>query len=157
MSISSKSLAIGPVVCVFFACCPDAFAQPQQAPPQAGPQTPQCQTRNPLSPLRDFQQMIETQRAQVRERVAGAVSRIEAACREEMRNFCSTVTPGEGRLLLCMQAHADKLSNQCELALFDASRNIQQTMQRISRVAEACWSDIQKAMRRRELDRALHQ
>jgi hypothetical protein len=29
------------------------------------------------------------------------------------------------------------LSSQCELALFDASRNVQQTMQRIARVAEA--------------------
>jgi PRC-barrel domain len=139
MSISCKSLAIGPVISIVLACGPCAFAQPQQAPPQ----TPQAQTNNPLSPMRDFQQMIEKQRAQVRERVAGAMSRIEGACREELRNFCSTVTPGEGRLLLCMQAHEDKLSNQCELALFDASRNLQQTMQRISRVAEACWSDIE--------------
>ena len=42
-----------------------------------------------------------------------------------------------------MQAHDDKLSNQCELALFDASRNIHQTIQRIGRVAQACWTDIQ--------------
>ncbi|HEX2335241.1 MAG TPA: cysteine rich repeat-containing protein [Hyphomicrobiaceae bacterium] len=93
--------------------------------------------------MRDFQEMIESQRSQMRDRVAGAIGRIEPACREELRNFCSTVTPGEGRVLLCMQAHDDKLSNQCELALFDASRNIQQTMQRIGRVAEACWTDIQ--------------
>jgi Golgi apparatus protein 1 len=58
-------------------------------------------------------------------------------------NFCGTVTPGEGRLLLCMQAHEDKLSNQCELALFEASRNIQLAARRVERVADACGSDIQ--------------
>lgn len=105
--------------------------------------TGQAQSNARPSPMRDFQDMIESQRSQVRDRIAGAIGRIEGACREELHNFCSTVTPGEGRLLLCMQAHEDKLSNQCELALFDASRHIQQTMQKIGRAAEACWTDIQ--------------
>ncbi len=143
MSVSSKGLALGSAVCVLVACGPYALAQPQQTPPQGAPQFPQAQSNARPSPMRDFQDMIESQRSQVRDRIAGAIGRIEGACREELRNFCSTVTPGEGRLLLCMQAHEDKLSNQCELALFDASRNIQQTMQKIGRVAEACWTDIQ--------------
>src|SRR5262245_27811013 len=139
MFFSSKSLAVGSVVSVLLACGTAAVAQSQQTPPAAAPPPAGGQS----SPLRDFRQMIEKERAQARDRVAGAVGRIEGACREELRNFCSTVTPGEGRLLLCMQAHEDKLSNQCEMALFDASRNIQQTMQKIGRVAEACWTDIQ--------------
>ena len=143
MSVSSKALALGSAVCVFVACSPYVLAQAQQTPPQGAPQLPQAQSNAQPSPMRDFQDMIESQRSQVRDRIAGAIGRIEGACREELRNFCSTVTPGEGRLLLCMQAHEDKLSNQCELALFDASRNIQQTMQKIGRVAEACWTDIQ--------------
>src|SRR5262245_27287617 len=143
MSLSSKSLALGPVLCVLVGYCPSTFAQAQQAPPQAAPQPPQSQATTRPAPMRDFQQMIENQRSQVRDRISGAIGRIEAACRDELRQFCSTVTPGEGRLLLCMQAHDDKLGSQCELALFDVSRNIQQTMQRISRVAEACWNDIQ--------------
>lgn len=151
MSVSSKALALGPAVCVLLACGPYVLAQPQQNPPQGAPQAPQAgapqapqaSTTARPSPLRDFQDMIANQRSQLRDRIAGAVGRIESACREELRNFCSTVTPGEGRLLLCMQAHEDKLSNQCELALFDASRNIQQTMQKVGRVAEACWNDIQ--------------
>jgi len=144
MSVSSKALALGSAVCVLVACGPNVLAQPQQNPPSPGaPQSPQTQNSARPPPMRDFQDMIASQRSQLRDRIAGAVGRIEGACREELRNFCSTVTPGEGRLLLCMQAHADKLGNQCELALFDASRNIQQTMQKIGRVAEACWTDIQ--------------
>jgi PRC-barrel domain/Cysteine rich repeat len=84
----------------------------------------------------------ETRQSQLRDRVSGAVAQVQDACRDEVRNFCSTVTPGEGRLLLCMQAHEDKISNRCEMALFDASRNVQQATRRIERVAEACWSDI---------------
>jgi hypothetical protein len=143
MSVSSKAFALGSAVCLLVACSPYVLAQPQQTPPQGPPQPPQAQSDARTSPLRDFQDMIASQRSQVRDRIAGAIGRIEGACRDELRNFCSTVTPGEGRLLLCMQAHEDKLSNQCELALFDASRNIQQTMQKIGRVAEACWTDIQ--------------
>jgi hypothetical protein len=37
--------------------------------------------------MRDFQAMIENQRSRVRERVAGAMGRIEAACGQELRNF----------------------------------------------------------------------
>jgi hypothetical protein len=143
MSVSSKAFALGSALGFFVACCPYALAQPQQTPAEAAPRFPQAPGNLRPSPMRDFQEMIETQRAQVRERITGAIGRIEGACGEELRKYCGTVTPGEGRLLLCMQAHEDKLSNQCELALFDASRNIQQTMQRIARVAEACWSDIQ--------------
>jgi hypothetical protein len=142
MSLSSKAFALGSAVCVLVACCPSVLAQPQQTPPQRAPQFPQAQG-NARPSLREFQEMVESQRSQVRDRIAGAIGRIEGACREELRKFCSTVTPGEGRLLLCMQAHEDKLGNQCELALFDASRNVQQTMQKIARVAEACWADIQ--------------
>jgi hypothetical protein len=42
-----------------------------------------------------------------------------------------------------MQVHEDKLGNQCELALYDASRNIARIMNRVERIAEACWNDIQ--------------
>src|SRR5262245_66380114 len=142
MSVSSTALALGSALAFLVTCCPYVLAQSQQAPAEA-PRFPQAQGTGQPSPLRDFQAMIEKQRSQVRERVAGAMGRIESACGAELRNFCSTVTPGEGRLLLCMQAHEDKLSTPCELALFDASRNIQQTMQKIGRVVEPCWTDIQ--------------
>jgi hypothetical protein len=138
MPLSSKSLAVASAICALAASSSAVMAQPQQGPPQTAPQLPQSQADTRPPAMRDFQEMIESQRSQVRERIAAAVGRIEAACREELQNFCSTVTPGEGRLFLCMQAHDDKLSNQCELALFDASRNIQQTIQRIGRVAQAC-------------------
>jgi len=128
------------VLVALAAFAPDATAQ-LQGPGQGLPQV-QSEGTKP-SPMRDFEQMIEAQRSQMHSRVTEAAERVQNACRTELQNFCATVTPGEGRLLLCMQAHEDKLGNQCELALFEASRNARQAMRRIERVADACGSDIQ--------------
>ncbi|NIV22045.1 MAG: hypothetical protein GWN51_00030, partial [Gemmatimonadetes bacterium] len=43
------------------------------------------------------------------------------ACDAEIQAYCSQVSPGEGRLLACFYAHGDKLSGQCEYALYDAA------------------------------------
>ena len=43
-------------------------------------------------------------------RLSEATRKIEAACSEDLKKYCSTVTPGEGRLLLCIEAHEDKIS-----------------------------------------------
>jgi hypothetical protein len=139
MSNNAKLLALTAHLIASVACIANGTAQTQSAPP------PAFQDKQTLPPplVRDFQQMIETQKQQMRGRISSAVERIQDACREELRNFCSTVTPGEGRVLLCMQAHEDKLSNQCELALFDASRHIRQAIHHVEQVAEACWTDIQ--------------
>ena len=43
------------------------------------------------------------------------------ACKPEIEAYCSQVTPGNGRLLHCVAAHEDKLSGQCEYALYQAA------------------------------------
>ena len=80
----------------------------------------------------------------VEARLDAAIKKLEAACADDLKKYCSTVTPGEGRLLLCAMAHEDKLSSQCDYALFDASRNLGRALLRIEDAADACWSDIQK-------------
>ena len=54
------------------------------------------------------------------------------------------MTPGEGRLVLCMMAHEDKVSNKCDYALYAATRNIERAIDRIEQTADACWPDIEK-------------
>ena len=61
-----------------------------------------------------------------------------------MTKFCGQVTPGEGRLVLCMMAHEDKVSNECDYALYSATRNIERAIDRIEQTADACWPDIEK-------------
>ena len=114
---------------------PPSQEQPQAQPPQAQQQS--------QPPVPDLQQIWQMHKMQMRARIAAAVEQLRTACDDELRNFCSTVTPGEGRLLLCMQAHEDRLSRQCELALLETSRNIGSVVQRVETFAKACWQDIQ--------------
>jgi hypothetical protein len=79
----------------------------------------------------------------LKDRVAGAVEAVEGACAADIGKFCGSVTRGEGRVLLCMQAHEDQLSNRCQFALYRASRNLERALDRVERIADACWSDIE--------------
>jgi hypothetical protein len=130
-SVLGAMLAVG----VGLLLAPAAQAQMQQQ-GQQGQQPPQAQTP-------DLQQIWQMQKLQMRARIAGAIEQLRTACGDELRAFCSTVTPGEGRLLLCMQAHEDKIGRQCELALLEALRNIGSAVQRAEAFAKTCWQDIQ--------------
>jgi Cysteine rich repeat len=111
--------------------------QPQQQQSQQQPQQSQQQ------PQQDLQQIWQMHQQQLRARVSGAMQQLRQACQDELRNFCSTVTPGEGRLLLCMQAHDDKISRQCGLAMLETTRSIGKAVHRMENFAQACWQDIQ--------------
>ena len=61
-----------------------------------------------------------------------------------MRKYCGEVTPGEGRLLLCLEAHEDKIGTKCDYSLFEASRNLDKALDTVADTADACWNDIEK-------------
>ncbi len=80
----------------------------------------------------------------VQERLDAGAKKLEAACGADVKTFCGQVTPGEGRLMLCMMAHEDKISEKCDTALYDAARNLSEALDRVEKVADACWPDIEK-------------
>jgi hypothetical protein len=82
--------------------------------------------------------------SKIEDRVTTAVKKVEAACGEDLRKFCSTVTPGEGRVLLCLEAHEDKISSKCDVALYNASRNLDRALDHVAMTADACGSDVDK-------------
>ena len=77
-------------------------------------------------------------------RIADGVKKLEAGCGADVKKFCASVTPGEGRLFYCIMAHEDKISTKCDYTLFDASRNLEHALDRIEDVADACWNDVEK-------------
>jgi len=81
---------------------------------------------------------------QIEARLTAAAQKIQTACSEDVKKYCSTVTPGEGRLILCMQAHEDKISTKCDYAVYEVARNLERTLDRIEEVADACWNDVEK-------------
>ncbi len=67
---------------------------------------------------------------------------VVSECEADLEQFCSTVNPGEGRLLHCVAAHEDQLSGQCTYALYQAATVLEQLAVAIGYVAQACAEDV---------------
>lgn len=70
------------------------------------------------------------------------VSQVQKGCTTEIKNYCSQVTMGEGRLLACFYAHEDKLSGQCQFALYSAAAELEHAVSALNYVAGQCADDI---------------
>jgi len=75
---------------------------------------------------------------------AGPIETVAKGCQKEIEGFCKDVTPGEGRILACLYAHNDKLTGQCEYALFGAAVQLERAVAALSYVANECSADIMK-------------
>ena len=64
-------------------------------------------------------------------------------CESELTQYCDQVTPGEGRLLACLYAHSDKVSGQCEHALYDAAARLERAISAITYVANECRTELE--------------
>jgi Cysteine rich repeat len=64
-------------------------------------------------------------------------------CKAELRQHCADVTPGEGRLLACLFAYDDKLSGQCEFALYNAAVRLERALNTITYVMSECDVEIE--------------
>ena len=82
--------------------------------------------------------------SKIEARLDAAAKKIQSACSDDVKNYCNMVTPGEGRLMLCMMAHEDKISTKCDYSLYEASRNLERALNRLEEVADACWNAIEK-------------
>ncbi len=74
----------------------------------------------------------------------GPVETFLEGCKKELDSYCKDVTPGEGRLLACIFAYDDKLSPQCEYALYDSAAQLEQAVAVLTHVASECDEDLQK-------------
>ena len=75
---------------------------------------------------------------------ADPVSTVTEGCKKEIDTYCKTVTPGEGRILACLYAHSEKLSNRCEYALYDAAAQLERAVAALTYVANECDDDLEK-------------
>lgn len=64
-------------------------------------------------------------------------------CNTELVQYCAGVTPGEGRLLACLFAYDDKLSGQCEFALYNAAVRLERALNTIAYVMSECDVEIE--------------
>ena len=73
---------------------------------------------------------------------ADPVEAVFTGCAAEIENYCSQVTLGEGRLAACFFAHEDKLSGQCQYALYEGAVALEQAINAMVYLATSCESDI---------------
>ncbi len=71
------------------------------------------------------------------------VDQLVTACESDIQNYCSQVTPGNGRMLHCMAAHEDKISGQCEYAFYQAANLLEQLSVAINYLAQECRTEIE--------------
>jgi len=69
---------------------------------------------------------------------------VAKGCEKELTSYCKDVTPGEGRILACLYAHSDKLTGQCEYALYDAAVQLERFVAALTYVANECDADMEK-------------
>jgi hypothetical protein len=78
----------------------------------------------------------------VTDKAEKVITKIQAACATDIKSFCGQVTPGEGRLVLCMMAHEDKLSDKCFTTLVDVGDAVELTVSSAKRAAAVCAPEI---------------
>ena len=72
----------------------------------------------------------------------GLIETVAKGCEKEIKMYCTQVTPGEGRVLACLYSFWDKLSEQCDNALYDAAAQLQRAVAALSYVHSECWDDL---------------
>jgi Cysteine rich repeat len=64
-------------------------------------------------------------------------------CNTELARYCAEVTPGEARLLACLYAHGDKLSGQCDYALYNAAARLERAIDAMTYVVSECRAELE--------------
>ena len=72
----------------------------------------------------------------------GPVEIVADGCKKDIETYCKNVTPGEGRVLACLFAYEDKLSNRCEYALYDAAAQLERAIASLTYLANECKDDL---------------
>ena len=80
----------------------------------------------------------------VKKGLQGAVETFAEGCKQELTTYCKDVTPGEGRIIACLYAFQDKLTPQCEYALYDSVSQLDRMLTNLSYAVGECRDDLKK-------------
>jgi len=67
---------------------------------------------------------------------------VKQSCETELGAYCSQVMPGQNRMLACLYANGEKLSGQCETALYQAASTLDRAISTVAYLADQCRVDI---------------
>jgi Cysteine rich repeat len=78
----------------------------------------------------------------IQDKLNAEAAKLEQSCAGDIKKYCSDVTPGEGRILYCMQAHEDKISTKCAYDLEEAAADVQLHADNLKEAVAACKAEI---------------
>ena len=76
------------------------------------------------------------------EKLTAKVTQLQNACASDIKKYCKDVTPGEGRMIYCMQAHEDKIGPKCAYELGETAGSAQATSDLLRDGVIACKAEI---------------
>ncbi|MDE5464740.1 MULTISPECIES: cysteine rich repeat-containing protein [unclassified Bradyrhizobium] len=76
------------------------------------------------------------------EKLTAKVAQLQGACGPDIKQYCKTVTPGQGRVIYCLQAHEDKISPKCTYELGETASSVQTTADTLKDAVIACKLEI---------------
>jgi len=76
------------------------------------------------------------------EKLNAKIASLEKTCAGDIKKYCRTVTPGEGRMVYCMEAHEDKISPKCSYEVGQAAASVQATLDLLKEGVIACKAEI---------------
>ena len=74
---------------------------------------------------------------------------VAQSCAKDIKQFCSKITVGGGRVVACLFAHNDKITGQCMLAMIEGTAALDATMASLRHLAKttSCRSDLRQYCR----------
>jgi Cysteine rich repeat len=78
----------------------------------------------------------------LRDELAARVAKLEKSCGRDVKKYCSSVTPGEGRILYCLQAYEDKISPKCVYELEETTSGSELLFENLKQAVSACRAEI---------------
>jgi hypothetical protein len=78
----------------------------------------------------------------IQTKLAAEAAKLENSCADDIKKYCSDVTPGEGRMIYCMHAHEDKISPKCAYDLEEAAADVQLSTDNLKEAITACKTEI---------------
>ena len=73
-----------------------------------------------------------------------AAQSIFESCETDLKAYCGQVTPGNGRIVACLYAHEDTLSENCDAATEDHANLLDWFFESVRYVMDQCANDIQE-------------
>jgi hypothetical protein len=80
----------------------------------------------------------------VLQKLMSRIEKLQSSCSEDLKQYCSAVTPGGGRLVYCLESYEDKISAKCAFDLDEVELDLQDTTEQLKEAVRVCQGDIQK-------------